>query len=386
MKSLQKAGRFQVRSTGPANLYTRCFNSTGFVSEESIFSDSPSSNEKSRHYLYAILREIRQLPAPAARQYIRSHALERFRSGRGASDERQKTRERRLKKELAYIKKANEGFKPHLSKLLMMTYGRTGRRRRDLLVPLLNKGETADDELDGDSPYELVERRFRETNKTDQDPILTSLPSIHPNNVEKVPTLTPILKALLRSQKRVVDPIMDRTHRIKSLASPIPEKNSWKRPMPQKRQISSARKHYKTLLQKTLPPLPADEWESLRRLALGIDKPTTQTAKHSGDTQEDPTLLGKDFSDLRDVLGDRQKLQKTLQHDKVEKAGGVTKPHHVTERFMRRLYAQVFELCPRLDWDGSVSPPQWNFTWGRQTLRQAERDDTKKMKNLARFL
>lgn len=338
-----------------------------------------------RHSLYALLREIRRLPDAASRIQLRSQAFDRYRAGRDASNERLRSRFRRVQKDLTYLRKANEGYSLQVLKVLMLTYGRVGRRRRELLAPLMRRGDEDDQPLVPGG--EEGDERVRLRGPTERDPILKALPSIHPDHVGRVPVLPPVLKTLLRSQMQVMNPILPNTHRVKSLGPDVPTVNAWQRPMPQKRQVNFAKSHYKSLLQKTLPPLPGDEWERLRRLALGIEKPDLAGNKGNAENEDGGGARGDgEVSDLEDSLRERQDLQNILKQEKDILGGGTTKPHHLTARFMRRLYVQVFEKCPRLDWDETVKPPRWNVTWGREALKQGRMKGRTRMQDLATVL
>ena len=316
-------------------------------------------SDKERHWLSLLrqlLREIRLLPDPASRRYLQSYVLSRFRSAADGPSNRHSANKKHANRGLKDLQKANEGYMPMLLNVLMKTYGRTGRRRRELFAPLT---------IPSDSEIEEIQHH-NSTSIT--SPILKGLPSLRPENEPRIPTMTPRLIALLNSQKRTMNSTLKKGERIRKLEPTIAAKNAWERPMPQIRQITGAKKHHKMLLLRALPPLPANEWEHLRRLALGIEKPEDLDSKLWAASERKFQNHESDNSDLGQMMGNTHDLQRQLHLDKAKLSGGRIKPHNVNMRTMRRLWAEVFQICPRMDWDSTSQ--RWQIEWGKDSLRR----------------
>ncbi len=164
--------------------------------------------------------------------------------------------------------------------------------------------------------------------------------------------LTPQLHALLRSQMKVAPPALTRRN-PRRLELVIPELNNWLRPMPQVRIRNMKQKHYADLLDRVLPPLPAEEWRRLRDLASG--KTAIEAIKSrrisSSHTPDDLAVGGS-------------ALEMVVMHNKIpSKAFDSKEGHTITPRFMRRLYAEILSQCPHMEL-AAGSADRWVVTWG----------------------
>ena len=170
--------------------------------------------------------------------------------------------------------------------------------------------------------------------------------------------LTPQLRALLRSQIQTSPPGLTRPN-PRRLQPDIPTLNSWLRPMPQNRIKNMRQKHYALLLERTLPPLPTDEWYRLRDLASGKARVESVIPRRKSSSTIN---ANHDRHELRDGA-----LETVMQYSKVPKnVFGNRDAHTITPRFMRRLYAQVFSQCPLMEWDAGRE--QWKVIWGERAL------------------
>lgn len=315
---------------------------------------------RSRHLFRAILRECTYLPDSVARQWAQQHAFERFRTYDFKSWEhrndvdfglRLRAKEKEVRSWVAYLKRANEGERKCLMRVLFMAYGRIGKRRHELMLPLLAKA--AEDESGAvDTDWSDVEE--------------APVPDVHPapENASKPPVsrtsdmlkieppLTPPLRALLQSQMRASPPALSRPNPRRVTGS-IAALNAWLRPMPQKRVENMRKKHYAELLNRILPPLPTEEWQRLRDLATGrieSERPRQRRSKSSEHVDR--------CHSLEAIVSFGKAPMKLLE---------THNGHAITPRYMRRLYAQVFSQCPLLDWD--VASSSWRVTWGEEALR-----------------
>lgn len=288
---------------------------------------SSSQKDEARHLLRAILRQATYLPDPQARKWIASHALRRFRDYLptvkpvAVLEQRWPTQIREARKALSELRRANAGELKPLVKVLHLTYGRIGKRRRELLKPLL--------------------------------PVLDS-PEIAP----ALPSLNDKLKALLVSQLRAAPPPLTRPN-PRSLTPKFSNLNSWERPMPQKRVANMTRDWYAAMLHRVVPPLPELDWQRLRRLALGLDKFQGPIPRRSNS---------------KNPLQQKSALEKELGCAPATTSSGPTTlvhGHTFTASFMRRRWASVFAQCPLMSWDSAST--KWKVEWGNDVLNTALR-------------
>ncbi|KAF2161067.1 hypothetical protein M409DRAFT_28397 [Zasmidium cellare ATCC 36951] len=309
-----------------------------------------------RHWLRAILRECTYLPDPKARQFVSQYVLSRFRTYQFKTwksrnmknihglEGRLKDKQKELRLFHRLLNRANEGETKPLLKVLFMTYGRTGKRRHDLMIPLLAKPAQEDSDLTAmyNQDGELVwnEGATGQSAKSDA--------------VEDKYRLSPALYALALSQQKIDPP--DRTRpNPRKLRPDIPELNSKMRPMPASRVNNLTKKWYAELLDRVLPPLPADEWYKLQDLANGRGISTKpQKRKAPADAVSIATRKGT-------------ALDMVVQGDFDKREFGNPEAHTITARYMQRLYALVFKQCPMMDYDSERG--KWSVTWGKYAVR-----------------
>lgn len=290
-----------------------------------------------RHIFRALLRECTYLPDSAARHYCRHHIIKRFRRHHPQPSRPAEATEpvdptsspkkllKKARKALADLRQANDGHILKLRKVLLMTYGRHGKRRHELLAQI-----TSDTMPCENAPSPLIHSTHIVEERTLLGKQLLAVASAQGLNTE--------------------------------LASKIPEKNNWGRPLSPKRAQNIQKKWYADLLDQIMPPLPVQEWERLRDLCLGLipwegpvrrRKIATTTAHDcTGDqaTANISALLGISVSQ------DSMQLFKLGQHKEL-----ATNPHKLTARFMRRLWTTIFLNCPKM---------YWNMERGKWTVRK----------------
>ena len=269
------------------------------------------------HLVRALLRECTYLPDPAARAYLQPYIIARFRehwpskpgdfsSGVLPTGSRQRDLLKRARKGLSTLSRANNGHPHALEKVLAYTYGRSGKRRHELM------------------------RFLREADNLDNHEAVTRSATTSIENAPQVPALTSRMEALVKVQMLQKEVVLSKPS-IKYLAPQIPKTNSWGRPMPLKRVRNMEKRWYADLLDKVLPPLPTHEWQRLRDLAQG-------KTRWSGP-------VPRRRSSLRAVNEPTSLIQ-----------------HRLTARYMRRLWAKVFARCPVMTLNTSNS--KWHVQWG----------------------
>ena len=286
------------------------------------------------HIFRALLRQCTYLPDPAARQYMHGHIVSRFRHYHPRStfpviNSRHKSSiavQQRLpdllraaRRELIFLRRANDGHIRHLGKVLAMTYGRIGKRRHQLLHEL----KIPDVPVDQAAVQKLLE----------------------PGN-QAVPHPSKQLMALVKSQAiRKLGPFS--RSNIPRVQPGIPEQNSWGRPMPIKRVRNYKRRWYAEILDRIMPPLPKAEWENLRMRGSGQlpwDGPIARRKWVGGPDDEGQThLVGEK------VKGTRR--------------GTCSNPHKITHSYMRRLWAKISAQCPLMQ-RNAATKSGWEVLWG----------------------
>ena len=286
-----------------------------------------SLQKEAIHIFRALLRESTYLPDPAARDFIRRQTSFRFHKDKRkrygnldtqrklASEESIRSSLKDAQGALKYLQRANAGHTRQISSILSMTYGRTGRKRHEFLANLRNpppqKDLSSSDEVDQAN-----------------DPV----PDWGSANI------SPPLEALIRSQAKRDSSLSSRGP-IKRVAPEVPDQNAWGRPMPLKRVENIEKRWLADTLHRVLPPLPADEWERLRRLASGEEAWSGPVPRRKGR--------------VGNVLDEGEKSHMT--------EGGISRPHALTPRFMRRLWTTVLAQCPKLEM--GVGKNGWRVQW-----------------------
>ena len=283
----------------------------------------PAASDNAVHLARALLRECTYLPDLAARKYLRSYIIRRFRkywprtnpngpwefTKEAPTGSRQVKLFREARKGLSILQRANLGYTDCLLKVLLHTYGRTGERRHELMKPI----------------------RMPE-NFEDSVAVAEAAAASRDGKTDKKPFLPPKLLALAKAHRKVTLPSRLGTE-IRNVSGPeIPEKNSWGRPMPAKRVRNMKRRWFAETLDKLVPALPMQEWQDLQNLASG-------KTKWSGPVR-------------------RRGPAPTTVFQTPKRAH----PHKITPRLMRRLWTKVYTQCPVMVWDKEKS--LWRVRWG----------------------
>jgi len=363
-----------------------------------------------RSLLRALLRETTYLPDATSRVYLKHHILAKYRAYQHISrshgpptkhdNDRLRDANRKARKAFTHLKKANEGHLDYLEKVLLMTYGRTGERRFKLLAPVL-KHRPVTAELPPAEPSGGA-KSFNHAK------LQARFPHLQAKTLAAIPQMTPAFEALLKSQVET-RPAGAPKSTPKSLKIDIAELNVWLLPMPERRIKNKAKHWYNDMVKRILPPLPADEWNRLRRLAQGLEVPEYGKARRSmqdaGSTVAVPssssTAIQNTPQDLSpEVNCSNTLLQQlglepqassytpaTLMHESPSRFTKYTRPHTITPRLMRHLYQKVFRMCPTMSKiDGEKE--EYMISWGAtEPVRdmgrtQQIREDNKSMLSL----
>jgi len=236
------------------------------------------------------------------------------------------------------LRKAQEGRLRALTKVLYMSYGRTGKRRHELLGEMLSEPVPANTE----AVREVV------MNKKTQFGDAWTPPAI--------------VMALFKSQINNPE-IQQRRPRpqVKTLAPPIPALNSWARPVPHVRKVNIRKKWYQDVLGSLLPPLPDRDLRTLEGLMDG----TVQWTRVKRRTPARRMSRGGD-----EIREEDDKPDETLfngltlgfkKEGTFENEGG--RAHEITYRFMRHNWRRLSALIPRMSRNETYN--KWDIWWDR---------------------
>ncbi|RAH42817.1 uncharacterized protein BO95DRAFT_228143 [Aspergillus brunneoviolaceus CBS 621.78] len=299
-----------------------------------------------RHLLRSLLREASYLPDPVAKGYMHRYVLGRFRhyANNPSFEERNDLWQRwRLRKTaikgLSVLQRANQGYMKPLEKVLRMAYGRTGRRRRELILSLITRTTPPSEP----KPKCLEDLLAKNSMTEDWKP---------PRVVQD------LLKAQL--QQPLLQ-YLDAAPRIKDFEPVIPEKNSWARPVPHCRRRNIRKKWYSKVLANLLPPVPRRDLKILEGLISGqLPWMPPKRRKATGTTPAPPSEPELDVAFL--VNG-----PKKGQTFKPYAAG---RPHVFTRRFMLRIWMRISSLIPRvlIIEEAGTGEVKHRFTWKRESM------------------
>lgn len=288
------------------------------------------------HLYRALLRECSYLPDSQARVYLRDHVTRSYRNYLPRYHARRKeiplSRQvallRRGRKALSILHRANEGYLKPLQNVLLWTYGRKGRRRRELMAKIMQQDIPQD--------HKAVE----------------ALSGIQTYSRKWTPPSMVI--ALMRSQANEADNL-DRAVIGPNSVRPkpdVPAKNTWGRPMPEKRVRNLMQKWYAKQVSRLLPPLPESEFQRLRALSEGkveaLDGPLARRKQAVG-LPKDDTLLNE-----RLVLAGPPKSRTFETY-------ALGRPHRLTSRLLQRTWLNIFNHVPHMTWD--TTNKKWEVKW-----------------------
>ena len=359
---------------GYNNLHTETLSGPPDKTSDSRLPPDEFHRTASRHVLRGILRECTYLPDQFAASWIRQHALSRFRTyearikgraGVEAYEKRLETIRRKSRQAMYQLQRANEGDRKMLMKALSMAYGRTGKRRRELLQPLISiQGHTVEEIASAEeNAAKLLEASTHPSTSAHQP--ATSAPISEKKPVKEraigpvkaqvrayINDLPAQLRALVQSQITASPPTIARRN-PRRLNVEIPELNTWMKPMPDVRVKNKLSDWYASLLSTVQPPLPDKEWDQLRALALGITRAQPRIPRRKNLTPP-PSVL--------EMVVTRGKLPDNLFRKDYA--------HNINPRYMQRLWAEVFSQCSLMKYDSAND--NWNVIWGHHVLNDSK--------------
>lgn len=283
-----------------------------------------------RHLFRALLRAASYLPDEFARTYIHNHIIHRFRT----ASEITTARLQDARGSLNILQRASRGEIKPLTKVMYLAYGRTGRRRRELVAALLRADAKP---MQGTDPP-AAPPVFKEGHAAESP----SFPR-------------PVFDAFLRSQSLNHPPYTSRA-KIRHLHPQIPKENIWGRPLALKRQRGLRHKWWSETLNKLLPPLPELEWNRLKDLATGL-------IPFEGPPRRRSTRLlpKRNPGESLELSFLRNPIRHTIRHS-LDNCQKTMHQHQINARFMRRIWANVWGLTSKMSYDSESM--KWIVTWG----------------------
>lgn len=300
-------------------------------------------SERWRSLLRSLLRECSYLPDPIARSACHDHVLRRFRRYHKQGDRILDDSERLIKIGrdarwyLSVLQRANAGYLKTLESVMRFAYGRSGRRRVEMLNNLLQ----LDVPKDSASVQELI---------------------ASPAQFEDGWKAPKVIETLLKSQtiNPIVSQLSNRPY-LRNMAPPVSKKNSWDRKMPKSRRRNIRRKWYRNVLHALYPPLPDAELQMLTGL-LSKEIPWKPPKRRSKQQTVSADAISEPLNGmmLRKVLSDGPPKGQTFADFKHGR------PHHITRRIMIRLWQRISRLVPRYSWDTAAQ--KHCFKWDTAKL------------------
>jgi hypothetical protein len=330
----------------------------------------------SLHLYRHLLREAGYLP-PLATSFVRTRIRHFFRKRRDVDTPSQcKAHVREGHHKLRFLRAANAGDARRMRNVLLAVFGRSGRRRRELMTKLVEPEPPVDTAALSQAISDIkTTTTIREGRKEDW---------LDKWNAEKV-------RALAQAQ---LQHRPDNSPRPKIPAKSlypeklVPRENIWGLPLTEKAARAKLKQGWRVLANRLLPPVPKSQWELLADLAYGRKSgpewavPSRRAVADSRWMQQqgDGGIAGshadepwdwQKYATQKVRLVDRQKARsRTLLSGQTDDTspmpGQPTVQHNYTARWWRRRYADVWSLTPLLE--ATEGGKGWTVTWGKSIL------------------
>lgn len=353
------------------------------------------------HTYRHLLREASYLP-PVCQAYARDQIRARFRLHHHdpPADPATKLRFRRARHDLRHLRGANHGLVSNMLRILLLTYGRIGKRRRVLmhnfgaltlpadtealaaqLQQQEQKEEAEAEAVGGGDGEKKKKKKKRKRDWLDG----WDVHKLHALATSQARRTFWSVRAYIKGNKLKPE-------------EEIPAQNSWGRPLSMRLTRSKLRKWYRHLIERLMPPVARGEWDTLRLLATGgadrslwampVRRPQGRAAPwRRGD--EDVVRTGEELgwgvrrawdwrayatTPVRAVERGSSRSQKARTGEEGEAPYGLGQPIGVRSldrlRIWTRLYAKVFEMTPVMTEEEASGPGdkrRWDIEWGQVT-------------------
>lgn len=347
------------------------------------------------HIYRQLLREASYLP-PVCQSFARSQIRTRFRVHQSDPPASRapatRLRLRRARHDLRYLWAANNGLASNMFRILLLAYGRIGKRRRTLMANFVAKEMPVDSAaLEAQIRAEVAEaeaeagRRERKSKKDESGKnCATTRRALRPDWLDAWDL--PKLHVLAASQARrsFWSPKPEIKGNKLKPENDIPTENSWGRPLPMKLARSKLRKWYKLLVNRLMPPVARGEWDTLRLLATGQPDrslwamPSRRPRAKSwlpGDKEDgEKTWDWRRYATepVRSIERGSSRSQKARTGEEGEAPYGLGPPiglqNYDRLRMWQRLYTKVWLMTPTMA-ESETQKGRWDIHWG-QTSRE----------------
>ena len=323
-----------------------------------------------------LLRAASYLPDPAARTYLHSYVRRRFRAAKSNDETQQrdlaldKRNLLKAQQNARNIWRAANGDPSRLSRVLFLTYGRSGKRRRVLVDDLLRRQESTLP-MDHTALQRLIEEKKHARGVTkgtsEKEVAEESARSTNPRSLPRnLPHPTSKLGVFIDSQISK-HPRFSPRSTLRVRRPTLPKTGARCKPLALRRQRNIVRKWWAETLDRLLPPVTMDEWERLRDLATGklpVEKSFARRSRPLENIRitEDEALLKFLTAPARltgmkgELVIDTEKGLLAIQ----EKDEPVIRTQ--SARSMRRLYHSIWALTPTMEFDQDIK--KWKVKWG----------------------
>lgn len=261
--------------------------------------------------------------------------------------------------------------------ILLLVFGRTGKRRSELIHDLVRKEPPSDsDELECALTKELEARRYKARDGTLKERAPDWLDKWDADKVE----------TFASSQSRTNQTASPRPEIKTKQVNPakrLPEADIWGRPLAATLARSKLRKEYKALVNRVLPPVVKSEWDTLQALATGAAdrglwempprRPRAIQPDGDLDSKEQKTMewdwQSYATEPVRSIERGRSRSQRARTGEEVDGPYGQGNPrglHRYTPRLWRRLFGQMWEMTSVM----RVTPGKngkADIAWGQTT-------------------
>lgn len=317
------------------------------------------------HLYRHLLREASYLPPPA-RPFIDKQIKDRFARARDDTEDRSAKHIREAHHDLRYLRAANAGDMARMRRVLFLAFGRLGRRRRELMSDLVLRDVPTDTEAL--EKYAAEAYAIASENR--------KIDWLDSWDVEK-------LRRFARSQVEAElnnSPKPPLTIHQTIPAKAIPAENSWGRPLAPKLYRTKLKKLWKAVADKCMPPLPREEWETLRAIAeetvqgRWLPPPRRALARiitrdgQGGHKWNWQAYAVKPVAVVDRLANRRNKLLTGALDDNTPTSD--PQPigcHNYTRRAWRRMMSDVWHLSATME--KKPSGRNWDIAWGGTVFR-----------------
>ncbi|KAM7216591.1 hypothetical protein V8F06_008002 [Rhypophila decipiens] len=320
-------------------------------------SSLPIPHPKTTLHLYRhLLRESSYLP-PVARPHI--DRLIKFRVRRLQCDDDPKRHIQYGHSKLRLLRAANGGDLLRMQRVLDHAFGRRGKRRRELW-----------DQFMYSEPLQVEKPLFHPKRPASDVAAERNPDFLDRWDLDK-------LAAFLKSQASQTSATQRKNVSFTRPEKNIPAESIWGLPLVPELARGKLRRGWIQAAQKTFPPIPKTEWETLRDIVEGKapkevycipERRSVARARHGIEPDQDewkwlPYAI-KSVHGLRSQASRQNRLLSGIKDDDTPTGPPpVLGVHNFTPRAWRRMFLTLWEQCAYIE--KGAEGKKWNIVWGR---------------------